>query len=205
MMWKTLIALGCCAFLAVPNGAKGGSVESPHKAKTESSPRLVSGGASLARLPFSGMSGEADPALAIGHFSAGTLPSATSERGFGAYAGYSIGKLYISSALQGDNAISAAELSAAYVGQVFGIKGTTALHVGYEWEGLGVFSPNPTQAAITADPGRPAGDLSLGLSFTHDLSSDFTLGGFAMATRGIESSGEDEPAVRVGAGVGYRF
>ena len=101
-----------------------------------------------------------------------------------------------------------ADFSAAYAG--FGPDSVAAFRLGYELGRAQAFSVNPAQAGLSAfsgayDPSRSVGDLSLTLSFTHDVTPSLSLGGFAAAGRQEGEHTAPENSLRFGAGVGYKF
>lgn len=172
----------------------------------EARPRLVAGGMSL--------SGSELRTELYGHkgFSAGAVSDgAGAERGrmaLGGYAAYAFSDVRLSSSLMGDRDTTIADFSAAYAG--FGPDSVAAFRLGYELGRSQAFSVNPAQAGLSAfsggyDPSRPVGDLSLTLSFTHDVTPALSLGGFAAAGRTEEEHSAPENSLRFGAGVGYKF
>jgi hypothetical protein len=62
------------------------------------------------------------------------------------------------------------------------------------------FSPNPLHGGLM---GLGNNDVSLTLSFTHDVSPSFSLGGYAATARGEDA--HDPSALRLGAGLGLKF
>lgn len=192
-MLKRLLPI-VCLFAALPAWAE------------EARPRLVVGGMNLAQPDL-----RTELYAAKGGFSAGAVsdPSA-SERGrmaLGGYAAYVFQDLKLSSSLKGAGDTSTADFSAAYTGFA---DSTAALRLGYEWGNTQAFSVNPAQAGLSAftgayDPNRSVGDLSMTLSFTHDFTPSFSMGGFAAATRKDDERSQPENSLRVGAGLGYKF
>jgi hypothetical protein len=169
-------------------------------------PRLVAGGMTLAgselRTELYGAKG----------FSAGTVSDGAGvERGrmaLGGYVAYAFQDVRLFSSLRGDRDSTVADFSAAYAG--FGADSVAAFRLGYELGRAQAFSVNPAQAGLSAftggyDPGRPVGDLSLTLSFTHDVTPSLSLGGFAAASRTEGEQTPPENSLRIGAGVGYKF
>lgn len=172
-------------------------------------PRLVAGGLTprtdTAR--FGGTDATAE-VYATGGLRVGALVDSTPSGGsapdrmaFGGYAGYALDGFGIASSLKGDATASAAELAASYAAGV----GTTAVTLGYEWAGRpSAFSLNPL-APAAQDPMRPLSDLSLSVSYSHDLSSSVSLGGFAAASRSEYEDRTTQQGFRLGAGFGLRF
>lgn len=173
-------------------------------------PRLVVGGMDLSQPEVR------TELFSKGAFSAGSVSDGSGgDRGrermaLGGYAAYAFRDLQLSSSLKGDASTSMADLGAAYMGGVMGIEGVAALRLGYEWGRPQAFSVNPAQAGLSAftrgyDPTRPMGDLSLTLSFTHDVTPSLSLGGFAAANRKDDDRDGSETGLRFGAGLGYKF
>lgn len=172
----------------------------------EARPRLVVGGMPLVQPElrtelYAGKNG----------FSAGAdSEAATPERGrmaLGGYTAYAFQDVTLSSSLKGAGDTSVADFAAAYTGFT---DSTAALRLGYEWGNTQAFSVNPAQAGLSAfaggyDANRNVGDLSMTLSFTHDVTPSLSFGGFAAATRGKEDEHTSENSLRFGAGLGYRF
>ena len=184
-----------CLFAAAPAWADG------------TRPRLVVGGMNL---------GQPDVQVELVNtksgFSAGAVSDgAGAERGrmaLGGYAAYVFHDVTLTSSLRGDRDIAIADFSAAYAG--FGPDSKAAFRLGYELGRTQAFSVNPAQAGLSAfssgyEPGRVVGDLSLTLSFTHEITPSLSLGGFAAASRTEEEHAIPENSLRFGAGLGYRF
>lgn len=172
----------------------------------EARPRLVVGGMNLAQPEV-----RTELYAAKGGFSAGAASEpATAERGrmaLGGYAAYAFQDVKLSTSLKGAGESSVADFSAAYTGFA---DSTAALRLGYEWGNTQAFSVNPAQAGLSAftgayDANRSVGDLSMTLSFTHDVTPSLSLGGFAAATRSKEDERNTENSLRFGAGLGYKF
>lgn len=171
----------------------------------EARPRLVVGGMTLAQPElrtelYANKSG----------FSAGAVSdSAAPERGrmaLGGYTAYAFQDFRLSSSLKGGDTASA-DFSAAYTG--FGPDSVASLRLGYEWGNTQAFSVNPAQAGLSAfgggyDANRTVGDLSMTLSFTHDVTPSLSFGGFAAASR-KDDDRNAENSLRFGAGLGYKF
>ncbi|MGE5477495.1 MAG: hypothetical protein ACM3Q1_12620 [Bacteroidales bacterium] len=193
-MFKRLLPIACM-LAALPAWAE------------EARPRLVAGGMNLAQQDF-----RVELYAAKSGFSAGAASDqASAERGrmaLGGYAAYAFQDLKLSSSFKGGSDLSVADFSAAYTG--FGADSIAAFRLGYEWGTTQAFSVNPAQAGLSAfsgayDPNRSVGDLSMTLSFTHDVTPSFSLGGFAAASRKDDERSAPENSLRVGAGLGYRF
>lgn len=172
--------------------------------------RLTPGGFSLAQpdLPQPGAAEVRTELFRRGGVSLGALSdSAPSDTGadrlaLGGYAAYGFSDYRLSSSLKGDGDRVAADLSAAYRSPM---DGTAAVTLGYERARPSAFSLNPSQRDLAGYEGyRPSGDLSVSLSWSHDVTPGLTLGGSAGAVRGGED-GEGGPGFRLGAGVGYKF
>lgn len=181
-------------------------VAAPAVAGDVARPRLVAGGMDLSQPELR------TELFANGAFSAGAASDASSadhgRMALGGYAAYAFRDLNLSSSFKGDTFMSAADFSASYLGGIMGVDGVAAMKLGYQW-GKQAFSVNPAQAGRSAftggyDPSRPVGDLSLTLSFTHDVTPSLSLGGFAAATRKDDEQ-QTESSLRFGAGVGYKF
>lgn len=191
--------------------ALGGLLASPAIAGEIKKPRLVAGGMNLSQ------SAEQAELFNSGDFSAGAIADAplSSDKApdrmvMGGYAAYAFRDLQISSSLKGDSLGSIADFGASYHGEVLGVNGVTSLRLGYEWNKPLAFSPNATQLGMSAysegnDPTRSAADMSLTLSFTHDITPSFSLGGFAAATRTDEEGQQPANDLRFGAGLGLKF
>lgn len=174
-------------------------------------PRLVVGGMNLSQPEIR------NEMFSAGGFSAGVVSdTATADRGgdrlaVGGYAAYAFSDLQLSSSLKGDADMSAADFGASYTGGVLGFEGIAAFRLGYEWGGTPqAFSINPAQIGLSAfngayDPTRTLGDLSLTLSFSHDITPGVSLGGFAAASRAGEEGQPAESSLRFGAGLGLKF
>lgn len=198
---KALAILGMCMVTAFP--ALAGD-------KAPLRPRLVTGNVEVIRPMTESRAAESRATesraslFAIGGFSLGTLigappvDAAPEAMAFGGYATYTLDALRFSSSLKGDAAASAADFTASYP---MGLDGMAAVTLGYEWSRHASFSVNPMLGNETL---RPAGDLSLSLSFSHSVTPAVTFGGFAAATR----TEEDQAATsgfRLGAGMGLKF
>ena len=193
-MFKRLALTCLCLLAALP--ARAG----------EERPRLVIGGLNLN-----------DGALHTelyatkGGFSAGTVSDGGLVPGrmaLGGYAAFAFPDVTVSSSLKGDGISTMADFSAAYAG--FGPDSVAAFRLGYEMGRAQAFSVNPAQAGLSAfsgayDPTHSVGDLSLTLSFTHDVTPSLSLGGFAAAGRQEGEHTAPENSLRFGAGVGYKF
>lgn len=187
-----------------------GLAAAPAFAGEAARPRLVVGGMDLSQPEIRNEVFEA------GAFSAGTVSGTTSERSgermvMGGYTAYAFRDLQFSSSLKGNSAISAADFGASYDGGIMGVEGIAAFRLGYEWGAMPLaFSVNPAQNGLSAfgasyDPTRPASDLSLTFSFTHEVTPALSLGGFAAAGRQGEEGQPPESSLRFGAGVGLKF
>lgn len=184
-------------------------VAAPAVAGEAARPRLVAGGMDLSQPDLR------TELFAKGAFSAGAVSDTTpAEQGrermaLGGYAAYAFRDVNLSSSFKGDSFASIADFSASYLGGIMGVDGVAAAKLGYQWGKQQAFSVNPAQAGLSAfsggyDPSRPVGDLSLTLSFTHDVTPSLSLGGFAAATR-KDAESETPSGLRFGAGVGYKF
>lgn len=172
-------------------------------------PRLVAGGMDMSQPE------QRTELFATGGFAAGAVSDTTpTEHGrermaLGGYAAYAFRDLNLSTSFKGDSFASAADFSASYLGGIMGVDGIASVKLGYEWGKQQAFSVNPAQAGLSAfsntyDAGQSVGDLSLTLSFTHDVTPSLSLGGFAAATR-KDDERAPESGLRFGAGVGYKF
>lgn len=193
-MFKCLAPTCLCLLAALP--AWAGDVR----------PRLVVGGMSL-----NGGALHTELYGGKGGFSAGTVSDGAGGQGrmaLGGYAAYAFPDVTVRSSLRGDGDTTVADFSAAYAG--FGPDSVAAFRLGYELGRAQAFSVNPAQAGLSAfsgayDPSRSVGDLSLTLSFTHDVTPSLSLGGFAAAGRQEGEHSAPENSLRFGAGVGYKF
>lgn len=192
MLKRSLLTVAC--LLAAPSGWA-----------EEVRPRLVVGGMTLAQPEL-----RTELYAAKNGFSAGAASEpATADRrmALGGYTAYAFHDFKLSTSLKGAADSSVADFSAAYTGFT---DSTAALRLGYEWGATQAFSVNPAQAGLSAftggyDSNRPVGDLSMTLSFTHDVTPSLSFGGFAAATRSKDDERTPENGLRFGAGVGYRF
>lgn len=173
----------------------------------EARPRLVAGGMNLSQPDL-----RTELYSTKGGFSAGAVSDnsagSSGRMALGGYAAYAFQDLKLSSSFKGAGDTSVADFSAAYTG--FGVDSTASFRLGYEWGGSQSFSVNPTQMGLSAfsgayDPNRSMGDLSMTLSFTHDVTPSFSLGGFASAVRSDEDHSQPENSLRFGAGLGVKF
>lgn len=172
----------------------------------EERPRLVVGGMNL-----NGGALQTELYSTKGGFSAGAVSDSSGNSGrmaLGGYAAYAFPDVTVKSSLRGDGDTTIADFSAAYAG--FGPDSVAAFRLGYELGRAQAFSVNPAQAGLSAfsgayDPSRSVGDLSLTLSFTHDITPSLSLGGFAAAGRQEGEHTAPENSLRFGAGVGYKF
>jgi hypothetical protein len=172
----------------------------------EARPRLVVGGMNL-----NGGALQTELYSTKGGFSAGAVSDSSGNSGrmaLGGYASYAFPDVTVKSSLRGDGDTTIADFSAAYAG--FGPDSVAAFRLGYELGRAQAFSVNPAQAGLSAfsgayDPSRSVGDLSLTLSFTHDVTPSLSLGGFAAAGRQEGEHTAPENSLRFGAGVGYKF
>lgn len=172
----------------------------------EARPRLVVGGMNLAQSEL-----RTELYTAKNGFSAGAASeAATAERGrmaLGGYTAYAFQDFKLSTSLKGAGDLSVSDFSAAYTGFP---DSTAALRLGYEWGNTQAFSVNPAQAGLSAfaggyDAHRTVGDLSMTLSFTHDVTPSLSFGGFAAAARSKDDERSFENSLRFGAGLGYKF
>ncbi|HLO76116.1 MAG TPA: hypothetical protein VK196_06650 [Magnetospirillum sp.] len=146
-------------------------------------------------------------------FSAGAASGEASspDRGrmaLGGYAAFAFSDMTLSSSFKDAGDTSVADFSAAYTG--FAADSVATFRLGYEWGRAQAFSVNPAQAGLTAftgglDAGRPMGDLSMTLSFTHDVTPALSFGGYAAASHAKEDERNSENSLRFGAGLGYKF
>lgn len=194
-MLKRLALTGLCLLAVSPAWAE------------EARPRLVVGGMTL-----KGADTRVELLGGAEGFSAGAVSGESGgESGrmaLGGYAAYAFDKVRVSSSLTGDSDKTVADFSAAYAG--FGPDSVAAFRLGYELGRAQAFSINPAQAGMPAfsggyDPTANVGDLSLTLSFTHDVTPSLSLGGFAAASRQDGEHSAPEKDLRFGAGVGYKF
>lgn len=172
----------------------------------EARPRLVVGGMNLSQPEL-----RTELFAAKNGFSAGAVSDTSApERGrmaLGGYTAYAFKDFQLATALKGGDT-SSAEFSAAYTG--FGADSTAAFRFGYEWGNVQSFSVNPAQVGLSAftsgyDANRSVGDLSMTLSFTHDVTPSLSFGGFAAASRKDDERTAPENSLRFGAGLGYKF
>lgn len=186
-----LCAVFVCLLAATP--ALAGEVESR--------PQLTLGGYDI------GMVERRAEVLGSGGLSLGTVstPRPDGHLAAGGYLAYALGDTQLSSSLSGNGLSSSANLSAAYSGSVLGTGGLALLRLGYDWAHPGIFSPNTSQPSYDLlDP--PYSNLSLSLSWTHDVTPSLSLGGFAAATRSQPTPEADTQSdIHVGAGVGVKF
>lgn len=200
-MFRRLVLIASCLLAASVTAAGAEEVR----------PRLVVGGMNLKgsdmRVELLG----SKDGFSVGAVSGDSVSEAGSEPGrmaLGGYAAYAFDNVRLSSSLKGSSDKTMADFSAAYAG--FGPDSVAAFRLGYELGRAQAFSINPAQAGLSAfssgyDPTREVGDLSLTLSFTHDITPSLSLGGFAAASRQDGEHAAPENDLRFGAGVGYKF
>lgn len=125
----------------------------------------------------------------------------------GSFVAYDISDYRLSSSLRGDADALSADLSAAYAGSVMGFDSIAAVRLGADWSRSAAFSLNPLQPGGAAyDAYRPAGDLSLSLSWSHEVTPSLNLSGIAAASRPMAAERRaDTGGFMLGAGLGYRF
>lgn len=189
-MFRTIVFSALCLAAAAP-------------AFAQDQPRLVTGGL-MPAARFSGPDVKA-PLVSAGGLTLGALADSTpvsedaSRLAGGGYVAYAIDKISLTSSARGDATASGLDLGASYAGTA----GTAAVKLGYEWAGRpSSFSPNPMQMAPVIEP---ASDLSLTLSFTHDITPSLQMGGFAAATRSEYEDRTTQQGFKLGAGMGLRF
>lgn len=199
-MFRPLILAVSCLVVAAPAFAG------------DAPPRLVTGGGLPARMDggrFSGPDAKAELYANGGLRLGALLDSTPADEGEGAdrmamggYAAYHLDSFSFGSSLRGDSTASAADMTAAYaLGDA-----TAALSLGYQWAGRpGTFSIRPVGAVGGLDGATSLNDLSVSLSFTHDVTPSFSLGGFAGAVRSEYEDRTTDHGFRLGAGLGYRF
>lgn len=176
-------------------------------------PRLVPGSGSLGLPSFS--ADTKTDVLSTGGFSLGTLSApAAAQTGdadaaeglsLGGYASYGADWLRLSSSIKGGQGSGSADLTASQPVSPWGVDGTAALSLGYQWTQVGGFSLNPAQLGVTAGAWGQANDLSLSLSFTHDVTPSFSMGGFAAASRGESADNQPSSGLHFGAGLELKF
>lgn len=178
-------------------------------------PRLVPGSGSLS-LPSFGNDDRAE-FLSSGGFSLGALSAPLGGAGaagtggggdglaVGGYATYGTDWLRLSSSLRGGQGTGAADLTASQQVAPWGVEGVAAINLGYQWTQVGSFSLNPAQLGVSSGNLGQANDLSLSLSFTHDLTPAFSMGGFAAASRGEDSDSQNNAGLHFGAGLELKF
>jgi hypothetical protein len=171
-------------------------------------PRLVGGGTDLLRADFSRGAGAGSSQVELygtDNFSAGAV-TGPERMSLGGYASYLFNDMRLTTSLKGDEAGRSAHFDASYSSVFFGIDGTAAFRIGYEWGGESGFSPNPAQMGVNVFDGlRPGSDLSLSLSLTHDVTPAFSLGGFAAASQGDSDAFRTPSEFTLGAGLGLKF
>jgi len=172
-------------------------------------PRLVPGGAGLALPSFAGDS--KSEVYSTGGFSLGAVSapmggggSAATGEGLalGGYAAYGLDWMNLSSSVKSGGGLGMADLTASRSVSPLGVDGIAALSLGYQWTQVGGFSLNPAQMGVS--PGD-ANDLSLSLSFTHDVTPSFSMGGFAAASRGEDAASQPNSGLHFGAGLELKF
>ncbi|MBR9971251.1 hypothetical protein [Magnetospirillum sulfuroxidans] len=201
-MIRNLVALSVCLVIAAPAWA-GEAVR----------PRLVPGGGSIG-LPA--LAGDNKVAVySLGGFSLGSIaaPLATAADGVaaidgmavGGYAAYSSDWGRVTSSLKSGNGNGVADLTASQHVSPLGLDGLAALSLGYQWTQAAGFSLNPAQMGVSSGALGQASDLSLSLSFTHELTPSFSLGGFAAASRGEDAASLPNSGLHFGAGLELKF
>lgn len=175
-------------------------------------PRLVPGGSGVA-LPAFGGDSKAE-VYSTGGFSLGAVSApiggvaaaATGEgMAVGGYASYGTEWLNLSSSLKSGGGLGSADLTASRPVSSLGVDGIAALSLGYQWTQVGGFSLNPAQMGVSPDAWGQANDLSLSLSFTHDVTPSFSMGGFAAASRGEDAASQPNSGLHFGAGLELKF
>jgi len=195
MLKRSVLTL-LCLFAAMPAWADGAK------------PRLVVGGMNLGQSDVQLELFTTKSGFSAGAVSGGANAAEPGRMALGGYAAYAFQDITFTSSLRGDSDTTIADFSAAYAG--FGPESMAAFRLGYELGRTQSFSVNPAQAGFSAfssgyEPGRMVGDLSLTLSFTHEITPSLSFGGFAAASRTEEEHAEPENSLRFGAGLGYRF
>ena len=201
-MIRNLAALCLCLLTAAPV-----------RADEVVRPRLVPGGGSIG-LPALGGENKVE-VYSIGGFSLGSVsapvppPSVGSAvidgMAVGGYAAYSSDWGRLSSSLKSGGGTGIADFTASQQVSPLGMKGLAALSLGYQWTQAGGFSLNPAQMGVSSGALGEANDLSLSLSFTHDLTPSFSLGGFAAASRGEDADSQPNAGLHFGAGLELKF
>ncbi|MCA1909405.1 MAG: hypothetical protein LDL39_13680 [Magnetospirillum sp.] len=172
-------------------------------------PRLVPGGSGLALPSFGGEN--RSEAYATGSFSLGAVSApmgggnaaaAGDGLSLGGYAAYGLDWMNLSSSVKSGGGLGVADLTASRSVSPWGMDGIAALSLGYQWTQVGGFSLNPAQMGVS--PGD-ANDLSLSLSFTHDVTPSFSMGGFAAASRGEDAASQPNSGLHFGAGLELKF
>lgn len=173
-------------------------------------PRLVTGGMGEVRMAPTADFGELYNGQGVSLGVAGTTIPGDGTNGdrmaLGGYASSMVSSVRLFSALTQSTNSTAADVSASMDMSRIGLPGTATLGIGYEWQkGSPVFSLNPAQAGLTGYDAYTASgnDLSLSLSFSHDITPSLSLGGFAIATHG--DGDLPQSGLHLGAGFGYRF
>ena len=183
------------------------STAAPAWAGEVARPRLVPGGG--VALPAFGADSKS-ALLSAGSFSLGTVsaPLGGGEGGslVGGFAAADAGGgLHLSSSLQGGGGVGVADMTASKEVAPWGFAGVAALSLGYQWTQSGAFSLNPAQMSVAGTAAEQGNDLSLSLSFTHDITPSFSLGGFAAASRGEDAVSQGNAGLHFGAGLGLKF
>jgi hypothetical protein len=177
-------------------------------------PRLVPGGNSPALPSLADDSRVA--VYSLGGFSLGTLSApAASTPGLslaggdgmvvGGYTAYSGDWLRLSTSLVSGGGVGTADFTASQMVSPWGVDGIAALSLGYQWTQSGAFSLNPAQMGVSVGSLGTANDLSLSLSFTHDVTPSFSMGGFAAASRGEDEASKANSGLHFGAGLELKF
>ncbi|MBI2240605.1 MAG: hypothetical protein HYU59_07355 [Magnetospirillum gryphiswaldense] len=172
-------------------------------------PRLVPGGGGVALPVFSGEN--KSEVYSTGGFSLGAVSApmggvSGNANGdglaVGGYAAYGMDWMNLSSSVKSGGGVGTADLTASRSVSPLGLDGVAALSLGYQWTQVGGFSLNPAQMGVS--PGD-ANDLSLSLSFTHDVTPSFSMGGFAAASRGEDAASQPNSGLHFGAGLELKF
>ncbi|MGE4281728.1 MAG: hypothetical protein AB7G62_19255 [Magnetospirillum sp.] len=180
-------------------------------------PRLVPGGAGVGLPAFGGESKAemySTGGFSLGAVSApigGASANATGEgMAVGGYASYGTEWMNLSSSLKSGGGLGSADLTASRSVSSLGVDGVAALSLGYQWTQVGGFSLNPAQMGVSPGVWGQSGwgastDLSLSLSFSHDVTPSFSMGGFAAASRGEDGASQPNSGLHFGAGLELKF
>ncbi|MDA8232600.1 MAG: hypothetical protein M0006_14795 [Magnetospirillum sp.] len=198
-MFRPSLLLAICFLASSPAFAGGGATV--QALPTADGPRLVLGGVDL------GLAQDHTPMYGASQglsFGAVSGPHDGEKLALGGYVAYAVDDYLLSSSLHNTAIGSMADLAAAYTGSVLGYQGTASLKMGYGWMRSSVFNPDATDLGLQGiEPFQSS--MALALSWSHPVTPNLSLNGFAAATRTAAPDESSLSGVHLGAGFGIRF